>query len=87
VAGFILYEVLVGNVPVHFGRGGPLLPGPLLAVGLGGPVVYLIWKNVKLSDFKFPKQRQSISLFGDCDVSSIDNRRSRSEATPDEDIR
>jgi hypothetical protein len=90
VTGFILYEILTGNVPVRFGRGGPPLPGVvgrLIAIGFSGPVLYKIWKDVKLSDFKLPKQRQLTSLFGDGDASSTDNRHSRSEATPDEHIR
>ena len=90
MTGFILYEILIGNVPVRLGRGGPPLPGVvgrLIAIGISGPVLYKIWKDVKLSDFKFPEQRQLTSLFGDGDASSTDNRHSRSEATPDEHIR
>ena len=90
VAGFILYEIFIGNVPVTLGRGGPHLPGVVgqfLAIGLGGPALYMIWKDVKLSDFTLPKERQMTSLFGDGEASSTGDRHSRSEATPDEHIR
>ena len=43
----------------------------------------MIWKDVKLSDFALPKERQLTSLF-DGDASSTDNRHSRSEVAPDE---
>lgn len=43
-------------------------------IGLSGPVLYKIWKDVKLSDFKFPKQRELTSLFGDGDAPSTDNQ-------------
>jgi hypothetical protein len=90
ITGFILYGILIGNVPVRFGRVRLLLPGVvggLIAIGFSGPVLYKIWKDVKLSDFKFLKQRQLTSLFGDGDAPSTDNQHSRIEATPDEHIR
>lgn len=67
-AGFILYEIFTGNLPVTVGRGGPHLPGvvgQVLAAGLGGPALYMIWKDVKRSDFRLPKERQVTSLFGE----------------------
>ena len=90
VTGFILYEILIGSVPLRLGRGEPLLPGvvgQVIAIGFSVPVLYRIWKDVKLSDFKFPKQRQLTSLFGDGDASPTDDQHSRSEAKPDEHIR
>ena len=87
IIGFILYEILIGNVPVLIGRSGPALPNVIaqpIAIGFSCVALWWIWKDVKRSDFKIPKEGERTSLFGDGDGASADAQHPRTEATPDE---
>jgi hypothetical protein len=87
IIGFVLYEILIGNVPVLIGRGGPALPSVVAqpsAIGFSCVALWWIWKDVKRSDFKSPKEGELTSLFGDGDGASADSQHPRAEATPDE---
>jgi len=60
----MLYKVVVAQEPVHFGRGDPIMPrlaGWLSVIGVCAPFLYLVWQEVKLTDFHFRKDRR-ISL-------------------------
>ena len=66
---FMLYKVVIANAPVHFGRGGPIMPkaeGWLSVICVCLPILYMVWKDAKLSDFDFRRHRR-ISLFGNPD--------------------
>jgi hypothetical protein len=60
---FILYKVLIDQAPVHwggaFGRGGdpalPKLVGWVSVVGVCGPVLFALWRDVQRDDFVFGK--------------------------------
>jgi hypothetical protein len=70
IPAFMLYKVLIAQEPVHFGRGGPIMPKPagwLSFIGVCGPFLYVVWKGTRLSDFHFKKERR-ISLFGESDA-------------------
>jgi hypothetical protein len=63
----ILWKVLIAREPVHWGRGGLVLPtavGQLSCLAIGGAVLYSIWKGVKRSDFSIRRNSGRISLGG-----------------------
>ena len=65
----ILYKVVLAGEPVHFGRGGPIVPrvvAALVTVGIGLPLLCSLWKGVKRDDFRFPDRDERTSLFGNC---------------------
>ena len=67
IPGFLLYQTLIERAPVHWGRGGPVIPtvfGQLIAVGICAPILYTVWKSLKLANFKYRKRPATMSLFG-----------------------
>ena len=68
IPAFLLYKTLFAQEPVHFGRGGPILPkavGWLSMIAVAGPVLYQIWKDVKHDDVPLVSKREMITLFRD----------------------
>ena len=68
----MLYGVFIARMPVHWGRGGPVLSsvvGQFFFAGICGTILYQIWKDVKPEDFKRRKDPDTMPLFG-----SLENR-------------
>ena len=77
---FMLYKIVIANEPVHLGRGGPIMPraeGWLSVIAICVPFLYMVWKDVKRSDFDFRKDRLPSIL--DQSIASPDRQRSAEE--------
>jgi hypothetical protein len=85
---FVVYSVVFGHMPVRLGRGvggpalSPAVAGVFVAV-TAGVILYWLWKDVTLADFKPGKSGAFQSLLGgEPDDNRRANRDESSEGEP-----